>query len=304
MNHEPLGGLVAATLTPMRADGSVNLPAIGPMVELLLRNGISGLYICGSTGEGVSLSTGERKAVTAEFVKAAAGRVPVIAQVGHNSLAEASDLAADAAATGVDIISATCPSYFKANNNERLAECIEPIAAAAGDKPFYYYHIPSLTGSTVDIVRFLETGQERIPNLVGLKYTDSRLHEFQACQAVCDGAFDIVWGTDEMLLAALATGANAAIGSTYNITAPLSNSIIEAFRSGDIATARAKQLQSVQFIRALLTLPFHAAVKRTFGRFGSELGPVRPPLQNLTAANTAVLDELLDQSAFDTFGCH
>lgn len=303
MSHQPLTGLVAATLTPMNDDGSVNLQPIGPMVELLIRNGIGGLYVCGSTGEGVSLSTNERKAVTEEFVKAAAGRVPVIAQVGHNSLAEACDLATHAASAGVDIVSATCPSYFKASDNERLIECVEAIALAARDKPFYYYHIPSLTGSTVDIVRFLETGRERIPNLVGLKYTDSKLHEFQACQAVADRAFDIVWGTDEMLLAAIATGARAAIGSTYNITAPLSQSIIDAFHSGDIETARVKQLQSVQLIRQLLKVPFHAAVKWVLSRQKLDLGPVRPPLPNLTGADLAALEALLDQSGFESFCC-
>ena len=303
MNHQALTGLVAATLTPMNDDRSVNLQPIGAMVELLIRNGIGGLYVCGSTGEGVSLSSSERKAVTEEFVKAAAGRVPVIAQVGHNSLAEACDLAAHARAAGVDIISATCPSYFKASDNDRLTECVEAIAAAASDKPFYYYHIPSLTGSTVDIVRFLETGRERIPNLDGLKYTDAKLHEFQACQAVADGAFDIVWGTDEMLLAAIATGARAAIGSTYNITAPLSRGIIDAFNSGDIDAARAKQLQSVQLIRQLLKVPFHAAVKWVLSQQNLDLGPVRPPLQNLNASDKVMLEELLIQPDFTSSCC-
>ena len=303
MNHERLSGLVAATLTPMNADGSVNLQPVGPMVELLIGNGIGGLYVCGSTGEGVSLTTAERKAVTEEFVKAAASRVPVVAQVGHNSLAEACDLAAHAAAAGVDVISATCPSYFKASDNDRLTECVETIAAAASDKPFYYYHIPSLTGSTVDIVRFLETGRQRIPNLVGLKYTDTKLHEFQACQSVADGTFDVVWGTDEMLLAATATGAEAAIGSTYNITAPLSRSVIDAFNSGDIETARATQLQSVQFIRELLKVPFHAAVKWILSKSGVEPGPVRSPLQNLSHDDKVSLEQLLNRSEFQSFCC-
>ena len=88
----------------------------------LLGNNISGLYVCGSTGEGMSLSTSDRKAIAEASVEAAAGRVPVIVQVGHNSLAEARHLAEHAAEIGADMISATCPSYFKASDVAISAE--------------------------------------------------------------------------------------------------------------------------------------------------------------------------------------
>lgn len=303
MSHEKLSGLIAATLTPFHPGGSVNLEPIGPMVEFLIRNGVRGLYVCGSTGEGMSLSTDERKSVTEEFVKAAAGKVPVIAQVGHNSLTEAVELAKHAAAVGVDIVSATCPSYFKASDNASLTQCVQAMASAAPDHPFYYYHIPSLTGSTVDIVRFLEEAKAEVPNLVGVKYTDTKLFEYQTCLAVNDGEFDIVWGCDEMLLGALATGAHAAIGSTYNVAAPLSNRIIDAVQRGDLDEARSLQLKSALFIRGLLEFPFHAAIKRILADRGLEVGSVRPPLKPLSDADKQNLTASLGTCKFDDFGC-
>lgn len=297
MPHERLSGLIAAALTPFSEDGDVNLDRIGPLVEYLIGSGVRGFYVCGSTGEGMSLSTAERKAVTTEFVKAAAGRVRVIAQVGHNSLTEARDLAAHAASVGVDIVSATCPSYFKANDNATLTKCVLEIASAAPDLPFYYYHIPALTGSTVDIVRFLEDA--RVSNLVGLKYTDTKLFEFQSCLAVNDQEFDIVWGCDEMLLGAIATGAKAAIGSTYNIAAPLSNRIFDAFNRGAIEDAREHQLKSASFIRELVKFPFHAALKAILRKQGLDLGSVRAPLPELDEADKQELDDMLTRMCFE-----
>ena len=108
--HYHLSGLIPATFTPLNADGSLNLGLIEPMVDFLIGQKLTGLYVCGSTGEGVSLSTAERKTVAAAFVKATRGRVPVILQVGHTSLVEAQELADHAQEIGADAISAVPPS--------------------------------------------------------------------------------------------------------------------------------------------------------------------------------------------------
>jgi len=132
-------GIFAATLTPMKANGDVALDHIGPQIERLIERGVTGLYVCGSTGEGVSLTNAERKAATTESIRAAAGRVPVLVQVGHNSLAEAAELAAHAAASGAAGISATCPSYFKIGTVQVVVDSMKIVAVAARDLPFYYY---------------------------------------------------------------------------------------------------------------------------------------------------------------------
>ena len=86
-------GLMAATYTPMREDGTLNLGQVPRMVDHLERSGVKGIYVCGSTGEGMSLSSEERRAVTEAYVAAARGRLKTVVQVGHNSLAEARGLA-------------------------------------------------------------------------------------------------------------------------------------------------------------------------------------------------------------------
>ena len=126
MFQPPLEGLIAATITPLRQDGEVDAGAIAPMIDRLIATGVTGLYVCGSTGEGMSLTCEERKQVVEETVKASADRVPVIVQVGHNSLADATTLAAHAEACGADVISATCPSYFKVDDTSNLVGACEP----------------------------------------------------------------------------------------------------------------------------------------------------------------------------------
>lgn len=274
-------GLVAATYTPMHADGRINLSVISDLVEFILQQGVKGLYVCGSTGEGVSLTGKERRSVAGAFVQAAQGRVPVIVQVGHNSLVEARELAAHAATIGANAISATPPAYFPVPTVERLVACMAKVAAGAPELPFYYYHIPAMTGVALDMAGFLTDASGVIPNLAGIKFTDPRIQEYQACLSAADGKYEILWGHDEMLLAALSVGAIGAVGSTYNVAAPLYRALIDAFRRGDLLAARRAQWRSVELIEEANEYGFHPAMKATLGFFGVDCGPCRLPLGQL-----------------------
>ena len=286
----PLQGLIAATLTPFHPDGSLNLPAVADLVEHLLNDGVSGLYVCGSTGEGVSLSTNERMALAEAFVNAAASRVPVVVQVGHNSLVEAKDLAAHAEEIGAAAVSATPPCYFPIDDAQMLLECIQPVAAAAPKLPFYYYHIPCMTGVTVNMPSFLSRAANHIPNLAGLKFSDSKLPEFQQCLELDGGRFDCLWGTDQMLLAALTVGCRGAVGSTYNFAAPLYLRMIDAYDTGDITAARRLQSQSVEIIHTMQQHPFFSATKHVLRFVGVDTGPCRLPHRELSAKDAATLE--------------
>ncbi|MHB8901689.1 MAG: dihydrodipicolinate synthase family protein [Thermoguttaceae bacterium] len=293
-----LSGLVAATLTPLHADGAVNLEPIPRIVDLLERAGVSGIYICGSTGEGISLTREERQAVATAYVGAAKGRLQTVVQVGHNSLQEAQSLAAHAAGIGADAISATAPSYFKIGTVPMLVDCMAEIAAGAPETPFYYYHIPSLTGAALDMVEFLPAAEAKIANLVGMKYTTPQAFEYQACLNLEGGRFDVLWGCDEMFLSALATGARGAIGSTYNVAAPLYGKILAAFEAGDMAEAQRLQLLSVRMIRVMLSHPFLALLKWLLGLYGIECGGCRLPQANLSADQAAGARAQLDEMGF------
>jgi N-acetylneuraminate lyase len=293
-----LPGLCAAAVTPFDEHGKPRLEQVSPIVDSLIRRGVSGLYVCGSTGEGVSQTDAERMAVAEAYVNAAGNRLPVVVQVGQNSLTAARELAYQAQAIGADGISATCPSYFKINDLELLVDAMTYVASSVPDLPFYYYHIPALTGVDFDMVEFLRLAGPRNPNLVGLKFTTPLLHQYQQCLELDGGRFDILWGVDEMLLAALATGAAGAIGSTYNIAAPVYLRIIEAFERGDLATARQWQARAIRFIGILASFPFHSALREVMRLQGLDCGHCRLPMRPLTANERAALKAELDAIEF------
>ncbi len=296
-----LKGLVAATYTPMRVDGSVNPNLFEPMFDFMINTGASAFYVCGSTGEGPSLTAEERKLVANLSVRAASRRAPVIVQVGSNSLSEARALAAHAAEIGADAISAVPPFYFKPATPQALVASIATIASAAPDLPFYYYHIPRLTGITADMPAFLALATDHIPNLAGIKFSDPDLSQFRLCQEFENARFDILFGCDEMMLGALAMGAKAAVGSSYGFAAPLWNRIIAAFDKGDSSTALAHQSTATRLVRFLDSEPgpYHATVKQVlWPELGFELGTLRQPHAILSPQQISSARQALQSSGF------
>jgi len=275
-------GIIAATFTPMHADGSLRLDRAAPLVEFLERSGIKAIYVVGSTGEGVSLSVRERRETAEAFVRAAKGRIPVIVQVGHTSLAEARELAAHAQQIGADAVSAVPPFYFKPSSATNLADCMAQIAGGAPKLPFYYYHIPSITSVGLDLVDFIRIARQRVPTFAGIKYTAPTVHEYMSCVDEAGDDLDVLWGVDEMLLCGLAVGAKGAIGSTYNYAAPVYRRIFELFQRGDMVKAREWQAKSVEMIRRILSAGGLAAQKAVMQLIGQDCGPTRLPLTPLT----------------------
>ena len=293
-----LTGLIAATFTPMRADGELNLDMVVPTVKHLLNWNIGGLYVTGSTGEGVSLTSEERRTVVEAFVSAVNGRVPVIVQVGHNSLAEARQLAAHAEQAGVAAVSAVPPSYFKIDSVETLVACMSEIANAAPSTPFYYYHIPHLSGVSLNVVEFLRIAGEKISTFCGIKYTAPTIDELQACLKFRNRKFDVLHGRDEMLLSGLCAGAVGTVGSTFNFAAPIYFHLIEAFSQGDMEAARMWQDRAIEMIHLILRYKGLAGQKAVMKLIGLDHGPIRLPLSTLTDSETETLRQEIDEIGF------
>ena len=291
-------GLIAATFGTFQEDGSLNLAIIPSLVEKLIADGLRGVFICGTNGEGPNLTVEERMAVAEAYVQAANKRILVLVHVGHTSIAESRKLAAHAARIGADAISSVAAFYFKPTSVQNLAESMAQIASAAPQLPFYYYHIPTLTGVGLDMIEFLRLGEELIPNLAGIKYTAATLHEYQACVNYQNGRYDILFGFDEMLLPALAVGAKGAIGSTYTYAAPLYLKVVELFGQGNIAEARQMQLQSVEMVRCLVKYPPIPAQRAIMKMQGFDLGTCRLPLKGLSEQDTLAFRASLDEMSF------
>lgn len=285
MKIKKIEGLISAAFTPFHADGSLNMEMIPGIVNKLVDDGVKGVFVCGSNGEGPNMTSNERMEVAESFVKASNGRLTTIIHVGHSSIAEARILAAHAAEIGADAISSVAAFYFKPTSVNNLATSMAQIASAAPQLPFYYYHIPHLTGVKMDMVEFLNIAGPIIPNLAGIKYTAPTIDEFQNCLAFDKGRYDILFGLDELLLPALVAGAKGAIGSTYTFAAPVYLKTIALFRQGNLEAACKNHGQMTELIRILLKYPPIPGQKAIMKMLGWNVGPCRQPLESLDAKN-------------------
>ena len=291
--------LIAPPHTPFASDGSLNLPAVTTQACFLQAMGVDGVFVGGTTGEMTSLSLEERMTLTERWCEAAADLdVDVIVQVGHNCQGDARRLAAHAMANGADAVAAHAPCYFKPRTADDLIDFLAPVAEEAADLPFYFYDIPSMTGVRLPMVRLLEAGKSRIPNLVGLKYSNDDLVQLQECVQLQQGQFEVLFGSDEVLLAGVALGISGAVGSTYNFATPLYRHMLQALEAGDVATAQATQHRAVVLFRLLQRLDYLPASKAVMGLLGVDCGPVRPPLRNLDPAGIASLKQQLQDTGF------
>ncbi|MBC8768364.1 dihydrodipicolinate synthase family protein [Arenibacter sp. BSSL-BM3] len=272
-----MNGLIAATYAPLHNDSSINLEIISTYGQFLKNNKVKGAFVNGSTGDFVSLTTKERKEIITEWSKNKPNDFFLVNHVGHNSLKEAKDLATHSS-DKVDAIAALAPYYFRLSSLKSLLEYCKEIAGCAPDTPFYYYHIPVLTGANFLMHEFLELASKEIPNFAGIKFTNNNLIDYKYCKDFNNGAYNILFGFDEILLASLPLGAEGWVGSTYNHLAPLYLSIIEAFHNNDHKLAAALQEKSMKFVDILNAKGgFNGAAKSFMKVLGVDCGPSRFP---------------------------
>ncbi|MFC1620441.1 dihydrodipicolinate synthase family protein [Candidatus Neomarinimicrobiota bacterium] len=274
--------MVAAPLTGFNPDGTVNLAIIPRYAEMLKANGMTGVFINGTTGEGMSLTNEERRVVAKRWVEAANG-LRVIIHVGHACQADSQELAVHALKIGADGMAEIGPIFFRPQTIEALVEYTAVTAASAPELPYYYYHMPSMNQVLFPIHEYLNLAGEVIPNLAGIKFTHDDITDFDQCIKHADGKFDMLFGRDEFLLDGLKAGAIGAVGSTYNIMSRLYLELIKAFQNNDLKRAEELQKISADICKCLHNSGgFGSGLKYIMRIIGIELGYMRRPQTNLS----------------------
>lgn len=286
-------GLIPAAYTPCDRKGDLSTAAIPAMAALYAGWGAPAVFICGSTGESHSFTTVERRKTAEAWAGLDHRPFDLIVHVGSNSQRDAMELAAHAQEVGAQAVSALAPCYFRPAKIEDLVSFLEPIAAAAPSLPFYFYDIPALTGVGFPPERLLRLASQRIENFAGIKFTSPDLMRLQSCLDREGGRFDVLFGCDEMLLAAMALGVQGAVGSTYNYAAPIYLDVIRAYRAGDAEAARRAQLRSVKLVEVLIEHGVLRSGKAIMSLLGIDCGPVRPPLKPVDSQELAVIEAKL-----------
>lgn len=297
---EKIIGLIDAPFTPFDAQGEVNLQPIPAYAAMLQKNGLKGVFINGSSGEGYMLTDEERMRLAEAWMAAAPEDFKVIVHVGSCCLKSSKALAAHAQSIGAWGVGAMAPPFPKIGRIEELVAYCEEIAAAAPNLPFYFYHIPAFNGAFLPMVDFLKAVDGRIPNFAGIKYTFESIYEYNQCRLYKNGKYDMLHGQDETILPSLAMGgAQGGIGGTTNYNGRCLTGIIDAWKAGDLDKAR--ELQN--FAQDVINVICHyrgniVGGKRIMKLIGLDLGKNRTPFRNMTDDEEASMKAELEAIDF------
>ena len=182
-----------------------------------------------------------------------------------------------------------------------LAKACAEVASVVPDMPFYYYHIPVLTGVGFAMYDLLQAIDGKISNFAGIKYTHEDFMDFLSCMNFKYKKYDMMWGRDENMLSALALGTKAAVGSTFNYAPSLYYDMIDAFNKNDLQTANALQQKSIDMIRLLGKYGGIATGKAYMKLIGVDCGEFRLPVKNMSAEQFELFKSDTAQLNFSSF---
>ena len=268
-------GVSPAMATPVSEDGyQVNAAAIPALVNFLISQGVKGLFVGGTTGEGVLFPLEERLKLHETTLAAARGRVPVLLHVGTNNTRESVQLAQHAAALGAEAIVAVTP-YFYPMHDDGMVHYFQEVSAAAPDTPFFIYDIPqqAINGITPAIVPTLVAA---IPTLAGMKTSRGDANAVRQIIDACPEALIILAGNESVALGLMTLGAHGLISGLATAIPEPYVALTQAIERGDFAAARHYQRQINQLLALLPAGARIGAIKSLLHQRGIPVGPVVP----------------------------
>lgn len=270
-------GIFPALVTPFDEKGKINGCAIQNLIDHLIEQGVSGFYICGSSGESYLLSMAERKYLIDAVSEAINGRVKLIANIGMFATEHGIDLAEYAEKKGADAISSVPPFYFHFTMDDYY-QYYKDLAESVSI-PLLLYNVPALSGVKLtagDIERLIN-----IPGVMGMKHTSYDLFHLQMLiKKYPDKTFFI--GHDELFINALPIGVTAGIGTSFNFMAEKFITMIKAFNDKDMKLALKLQNEANEVIDVLCQVGVFNGTKAILRMQGFDCGVCRKPFQPLS----------------------
>jgi N-acetylneuraminate lyase len=284
-------GILPAAVTPFDKDGRFAPAVFERLLERLYSAGVHGVYVCGTTGEGMLQPRGQRQTIVEAAVASTPRGRHVIVHVGAASLDEALALSSHAAKTGAHAISSLPPLSGQFGFSEVLS--YYEALARASDLPLLVYYFPDISQSIASAEQ-LETVCD-LPNVFGVKFTDFDLYRMSVLTRPQRCIFN---GRDEVLAAGLLMGADGGIGTFYNLVPELFVQIYAAAAARRWEDARLAQQRANALIRITLEYPLFPAVKQILAWSGLDCGTCLPPRAPLTLEQQRRLQENLAAAGF------
>lgn len=287
-------GIIPAFYACYDEKGEIDEGRVEQLTHYMIKKGVKGVYVGGSSGECIYQSVEDRKRTLERVVNAGAGKLTIIAHVACNNTADSRELAAHAQSLGVDAIAAIPPIYFHLPEYA-IAQYWNDISDAAPDTDFIIYNIPQLAGVALTMPLFREMIKN--PRVAAVKNSSMPTQDIQMFKAEGGEGFAVLNGPDEQLVAGLAIGADGGIGGTYGVMPELYLKIMELVKAGKLAEARKVQYAANEVIYAMCACRgnMYGVIKEILRiREGIDIGGIRKPLPSLVPADMEQVKKCAD----------
>lgn len=284
-------GVIPAFYACYDEKGDISPRGVRELTEYFVKKGVKGVYVNGSSGECIYQSVEDRKTVLENVMKAAEGRLTVIAHVACNNTRDSMELAEHAESLGADAIAAIPPIYFRLPEHA-IAQYWNSISMAAPNTDFVIYNIPQLAGVALTMGLFEE--MRRNPRVIGVKNSSMPVQDIQMFKQAAGEDYVIFNGPDEQFISGLAIGAQGGIGGTYGAMPELFLRLEAYMKAGELVKARELQYAVNEIIGKLCSAHgnMYGVIKAVLKiNEGLDLGGVREPLPNLTKSDEDIVRE-------------
>ena len=291
MKREPVfQGAATALVTPLTPEG-IDYEKFAALIEWQISEGIDGLVICGTTGEGSTLTDEEHRAAIAFAVKTAAGRVPIIAGTGSNDTDYAIDLTKFSSDVGADAMLVVTPYYNKATQ-KGLIKMYQTIADASA-KPVILYNVPSRTGVNIEPETYLALADH--PQITAVKEANGNFSKIAETMALVGDRLDFYSGNDDQIVPIMSLGGIGVISVLANVAPGQTHEICRKYLDGDVAGSLKEQLRAMELCGALFCEVNPIPVKKALELMGLIDGTLRMPLSEMEPANVKRLENAMKE---------
>lgn len=290
-NLDKYKGIIPAFYACYDGEGNISPEGVQALTKYFVEKGVKGVYVNGSSGECIYQSVEDKKIVLENVMKAAEGKLTVIAHVACNNTQDSMELARHAQELGVDAIAAIPPIYFRLPEHA-IAQYWNDISSAAPDTDFVIYNIPQLAGVALTESLFAE--MRKNPRVIGVKNSSMPVQDIQMFKQAAGEDYIIFNGPDEQFISGRVIGAEGAIGGTYGVMPELFLKMDEYIRAGEIAAARQIQYDVDAIIYKMCSAHgnMYGVIKAILKKNeGLELGGVRKPLAALIDSDEEIVEE-------------
>ena len=275
-------GAAVAIITPMLANGEVNYPKLGEIIEFQIANKTDAIVICGTTGEASTLSHEEHLEVIDYCVKKVAKRIPVIAGTGSNCTETAIYLSQEAEKSGADALLVVTPYYNKATQKGLIAHYT--AVAESVELPIIMYNVPGRTGCNI-LPETAATLVKNVKNIVGIKEASGNISQVAKLMSICGDEIELYSGNDDQIVPILSLGGLGVISVLSNVAPKETHDIVEMYLAGDVRGSMELQLKAVPLVDQLFCEVNPIPVKAAMDLMGFEVGPLRMPLTEMEEAH-------------------